>query len=411
MTNAPDLNATLDTVMREDRGRLLSALIAVLGDFELAEEALSDALESALIHWARTGIPDNPIGWLLKVARRKAIDRIRRQKRFHEYAPEITHLAKIDEMDANTPTPDIPDERLRLIFTCCHPALEPKTRVALTLRTLGGLTTAEVAAAFLDPEPTMGQRLSRARKKIARAGIPFITPEPEQWAERLNSVLAVIYLIFNQGYAATTGTSPMRVNLCEEAIYLARLLDQLTPKEPEIEGLLALQLLTHARRAARQDGEGGSIPLEDQNRADWDAAQIKEGNAILQTAIGRSQPGPYQIKAAISALHTSDDAITDWPQITLLYDSLLRFEPTPIVALNRAVALAETGALEQALTDIKALGEDLDSYQPYHAAQAEYLARDGQTSAACIAYDRAIEISDNAAEIDFLRKRLARISH
>lgn len=410
MTNPPGLNATLATVMRDDRGRLLSALIATLRDFELAEEALSDAIESALTHWQRSGIPDNPIGWLLKVARRKAIDRIRRQKRFHEYTPEITHLAKIDEMEANTPTPDIPDERLRLIFTCCHPALEPKTRVALTLRTLGGLTTTEVAAAFLDPEPTMGQRLSRARKKIARAGIPFTTPEPEQWAERLNSVLAVIYLIFNQGYAATTGTSPTRIDLCEEAIYLARLLDHLTPNEPEIEGLLALQLLTHARRKARQNGAGTSIPLEHQNRADWDMPQIDEGTKILQTAIARSKPGPYQIKAAISALHSTAEE-TDWPQITLLYDSLLRHEPTPIVALNRAVALAETGALKQALSDITALKSDLESYQPFHAARAEYLARDGQTTAAGNAYERAIALSENTAEISFLQQKRAKIAH
>jgi RNA polymerase sigma-70 factor (ECF subfamily) len=274
MQNAPDLNATLATVMRDDRGRLLSALIATLGDFELAEEALSDALESAVTHWVRTGIPENPIGWLLKVARRKAIDRIRRQKRFNDFIPEITHLAKLDEMDANTAIPDIPDERLRLIFTICHPALEPKTRVALTLRTLGGLSTAVVAMAFLNPEPTMGQRLSRARKKIARAGIPFITPEPEQWTERLNSVLAVIYLIFNQGYAATSGVSATRVDLCDEAIFLARLLDQLRPGESEIEGLLALLLITHARRAARQGETGDSNPLDHQDRGHWDAALI-----------------------------------------------------------------------------------------------------------------------------------------
>jgi RNA polymerase sigma-70 factor (ECF subfamily) len=410
--SAPDLHASLAKVMRQDPGRMISALIAVLGDFELAEEALSDALESALIHWARSGIPDNPIGWLLKVARRKAIDRIRRQKRFQEYAPEIAHLAELDEMDANTPRPDIPDERLRLIFTCCHPALEPKTRVALTLRTLGGLTTAEIASAFLDAEPTMGQRLSRARKKIARAGIPFTTPEPEQWAERLNSVLAVIYLIFNQGYAASSGSSPTRVDLCDEAIYLARLLDQLRPDESEIEGLLALLLITHARRSARQSESGGSVPLDEQNREKWDRGLIEEGGAILQTAVNRATPGPYQIKAAISALHTDPESgeNTDWQQIVLLYDSLLRYEPTPIVALNRASALAENGGLETALKEMERLAEPLKPYQPYHAALAEYLTRDGQIARARIAYQTAISLTGNSADKAFLEARLARIS-
>ncbi|MBV1868523.1 MAG: RNA polymerase [Marinosulfonomonas sp.] len=393
--------------MREDRGRLLSALIASLGDFELAEEALSDALESALTHWARTGIPDSPIGWLLTVARRKAIDRIRRQKRFSGFNAEITHLAKMDEQDANADAPNIPDERLRLIFTCCHPALAPKTRVALTLRTIGGLSTGEIAAAFLDSETAMGQRLSRARKKISTAGIPYTPPEPEMWGERLASVLAVIYLIFNQGYAATSGTTPTRVDLCDEAIFLARLLDQLQPNEPEIEGLLALLLTTHARRAARQDRRGITVALADQDRALWDREMLGQGLELLDCAIARGASGPYQIKAAISALHVAamSEAATDWRQIVLLYDSLLRFEPTPVVALNRATALAEAGGLEQALQEFSRLKDDLVDYQPYHAACAEYLARAGSHEASQVAYERAIALSGNDADRQFLRDR------
>lgn len=409
---APDLHASLETVMRQDRGRLLSALISVLGDFELAEEALSDALESALIHWARSGLPDNPIGWLLKVARRKAIDRIRRAKRFREHATDIAHLAAMDELDAHEPLPDIPDERLRLIFTCCHPALEPKTRVALTLRTLGGLTTSEIAAAFLDGEPAMGQRLSRARKKITRARIPFSTPEPHQWGERVNSVLAVIYLIFNQGYGATSGALPTRVDLCDEAVFLARLLERLTPGDAEIEGLLALVLISHGRRAARVNASGGAVALDDQDRQDWDHQMIAEGRSALNRAVGRAIPGPYQIKAAISALHAeaSGKPDTDWHQITLLYESLFRFEPTPIVALNRAVAMAENGALQKALLEFDQLGDMLADYQPFHAAHGEYLARDGQKGMAADAYAQAIELTGNSADRNFLRQRLAGLS-
>jgi len=410
--NSPGLNATLASVMRNDRGRLISALIGALGDFELAEEALSDALESALTHWARTGIPDSPTGWLLTVARRKAIDRIRRQKRFQGYTADIAHLAKMDEMDANASAPDIADQRLRLIFTCCHPALAAKTRVALTLRTLGGLSTGEIAAAFLDAEPAMGQRLSRARKKIARARIPFVTPAPDQWGARLNSVLAVIYLIFNQGYAATSGTSPTRVDLCDEAVFLARLLDQLQPAEPEIEGLLSLLLTTHARRPARQDSSGATVALADQDHALWDHEMLGQGLDLLDRAIARGASGPYQIKAAISALHVgaAREAATDWRQIVLLYDALLGFEPTPVVALNRAAALAEAGGLDQALQEFARLSTDLADYQPYHAACAEYLARAGDHVASQAAYGRAIALSGNDADREFLQARRDKVS-
>lgn len=411
MKTAPDLNAALAKVMRDDRGRLLSALISTLGNFELAEDALSDAIESAMVHWGRNGLPDNPMGWLLKVARRKAIDRIRRQKRLRDRLPDLTYLAEMDEMDANEPKPEIPDERLRLIFTCCHPALDQKTSVALTLRTLGGLTTTEVAAAFLDAETTMGQRLSRARKKIAKAGIAYETPGPEYWSERLNSVLAVIYLMFNEGYSASSGAAPVRIDLCEEAIFLGRLLNSLRPDEPEIQGLMALMLITHARRAARLGTDGESVPLEVQDRACWDGAMMAEGQGVLDAAVAQARPGPYQIKAAIGALHATPQTSEppDWAQIVLLYDSLLRFEPNPVVALNRAVAVAESGALDSALSDLDALADILSDYQPYFAARGEYLAQSGQVSAARAALERAIKLSGNEADKAFLRKRLKTI--
>lgn len=399
--------AALDAIMRQDRGRLLSALIARLGDFELAEEALSDALESALVHWGRSGWPDNPRGWLLKVARRKAIDRIRKSTRHRLRGADLERLAREDEMEANTPAPDIPDRRLALIFTCCHPALDEKSRIALTLRTLGGLSTAEIARAFLDKDATMGQRLSRARSKISTAGIPFRVPGPEDWAERLGSVLAVIYLIFNEGHVATSGTDLLRRELCDEAIFLARLLDHLCPDEPEILGLLSLLLTTHARQAARRGANGATVPLPEQDRRLWNAPLIAEGTRLLDRAMHFQNPGPFQIKAAISALHGAANSAgeTDWLQILLLYDRLLELEPTPVVRLNRTVALAETGALDRALAEIDALAPELATYQPHAAAEAAFLARAGRREAALKAYDRAISLTGNRADRAFLTRR------
>lgn len=293
----------------------------------------------------------------------------------------------------------IPDHRLRLIFTCCHPALAPKTRIALTLRTLGGLSTAQIALAFLDNEPAMGQRLSRAKAKIAAAGIPFKLPEPEDLPDRLNSVLTVVYLIFNAGY--TTGPDLNR-DLCDEAIFLARLLNQLQPATAEVEGLLALLLLTHARRAARVS-DGVSVALAEQDRALWDHPMLAEGLGILDVAVARRQSGPFQIKAAIAALH-SQDAL-DWPQIAALYAALLCYEPTPVVRLNHAVALAETGALPEALERLEALSDALSDYQPFHAARAELLVRNGQTAAALAAYGRAIALASSPADASFLTHR------
>lgn len=390
----------LAQVLAEDRGRILAALIARFRDFDLAEEALSEAAESALGHWGRSGVPRNPRAWLMTVARRKALDRLRRARREGQAVPALTLLA---EERADTGADEIPDERLRLIFTCCHPALAPKSRVALTLRTLGGLTTPEIARAFLDTEPAMGQRLSRAKAKIVRAGIPFAVPGPGEWAERLGSVLAVVYLIFNEGYAVTAGSRPIRTDLCAEAIFLARLLDHLHPDEPEILGLLGLMLITDARRAARTGPGGALVALDRQDRALWDRARIAEGEALIDRALARRAPGPFQIKAAIAALHCAE--AVDRAQVFLLYDSLLRFEPTPVVRLNRAVALAETGETRAALALVEALGAELDRYQPFHAARAELLARAGQGPAAAEAFARAIALSGTPGERDFLRAR------
>jgi RNA polymerase sigma factor (sigma-70 family) len=390
-------------VVRSDRGRLLAALIARLRDFQLAEDALQDAAEAALLHWGRSGVPDSPHGWLLRVAQRKAIDRLRGTARDGRRKADLALLAGEEAADATGD--DIPDERLRLIFTCCHPALDSKSRVALTLRTLGGLTTAEIARAFLDAEATMGQRLSRAKAKIAAAGIPFAVPGPELWAERLDSVLTVIYLIFNEGCSTRLGTDPAQADLCEEAIFLARLVAGLRPDQPEVEGLLALMLLTQARRAARLDGMGAIIPLDQQDRSLWNAPRLAEGIALLDRAMARRAAGPFQIKAAIAALHSGQPGATDWPQIVLLYDALLRMENSPVVRLNRAVALAEAGAPQAALQALDALDPALGSYQPYHAARADLLARQGQGALARLAFDQAIALAATPADAAFLARR------
>jgi RNA polymerase sigma-70 factor (ECF subfamily) len=391
-------------VLRQDRGRLLAALIASLRDFQLAEDALQEALESALVHWDRSGVPASPQGWLLKVAQRKAIDRLRASVRADRGRAALLVMA--GEEASDIAAEDIPDERLRLIFTCCHPALDTKSRVALTLRTLGGLTTSEIARAFLDRETTMGQRLSRAKAKIVAAGIPFAVPGPEAWAERLDSVLTVIYLIFNEGYSASAGDGPLRPSLWEEAIFLADLLNHLKPDEAEVEGLLSLLLLTHARSRARLDPEGQVVALEAQDRRLWDQPAIQRGLALLDHAVARRLPGSFQIKAAIAALHvTARPGETDWRQIFLLYDSLLRMEPSPVVQVNRAVALAEAGLPEAALRDIDPLMSALADYQPFHAARAELLARTGRIADSLDAFERAITLAPDAANAAFLGKR------
>jgi predicted RNA polymerase sigma factor len=392
--------AALEAVLRKDRGRLLAALIARTGDFQRAEDALQEAAASALVHWGRAGVPANPTGWLLRASLRKAIDAYRRDATLARHRDAIASLSAEEAADPDPQT--IPDDRLRLIFTCCHPALEEKSRIALTLRSLCGLTTPQVAAVFLDAEPTMGQRLSRAKAKIAAARIPFAIPGPEDLADRLNSVLTTVYLIFTAGYAQgpQTGT-----DLCAEAIFLARLLVQLAPEEAEVEGALALLLLTHARVAARIGPDGQTQPPARQDRSLWNQAELDEGLRLLDRAIARRTSGPFQIKAAIAALHTVP-AVPDWPQIAALYARLHDFEPTPVVALNHAVALAESGHPGPALARVESLAGDLDDYQPFHAARADLLARAGHMPEARAAYATAIHLATSDADRSFLQARL-----
>ena len=391
----------LDRVMRSDRGRLLANLAAGLRDLSLAEEVLQEASISALSHWGRTGVPHSPEAWLLTVARRKALDRFRGSKNDRQKADDLALLIVREEEEQD----EIPDERLRLIFACCHPALELKSRVALTLRTVCGLTTTEIARAFLDQEATMGQRLSRAKAKIAGAGIAFEVPAAEHWPRRLDAVLTTIYLIFTTGYVAT-GEEPR--DLCLEAEYLMRLIDRLNPDDPEIEGALAMMMLTAARRAARVGADGASLPPAEQDRALWDAGRIAEGRALLARAMARRSSGPFQIKAAIADCQMADGG-PDWPQIAALYGALWKFEPTPVVTLNAAVAVAEAGEVTRGLDIIEGLAEALTDYQPWHAARAALLAKTGDRVKATKAYARAIAMAPGHAEKMFLEGRLASI--
>ena len=393
----------LEQALRADRGRLVAALVARTGDLQRAEDALQEAAASALVHWGRSGVPSHPQGWLLRVALRKAIDGYRRDGRACDHADAILALAEDEAMLAVPP--EIPDDRLRLIFICCHPALAAKSRVALTLRLLGGLTTAEIAGVFLDDEPTMGQRLSRAKSKIAAAGIPFKVPDPEDWHDRLAAVLTVIYLIFTQGHAL--GPASPR-DLCGEAIFLARLVNGLLPDQPEIEGCLALLLLTHARRAARIGPTGETVPLTEQDRSLWDHAMIADGQAALDRALARRVPGPFQIKAAIAALHAAQ-GLPDWRQIAALYARLHDHEPSPVIRLNHAVAVVEGQGAAAGLALIELLAGALDGYQPFHAARAEYLARTDQPLRARAAYDRAIALAPSSADRAFLTARRDRL--
>jgi RNA polymerase sigma-70 factor, ECF subfamily len=403
-----DLASALEKVTRDDWGRLAALLIRDLGDFQLAEDCLQDAAESALVHWNRNGVPRVPAAWLLQTARRKAIDKLRRDKNFRLKEPEIAALIELDQETAMEPeTTAIPDERLSLIYTCCHPALDEKTRVALTLRTVAGLTTGEIARAFLDTEVTMAQRLVRAKQKIKLAGIPYQVPGTADLSERTDTVLRVIYLVFNEGYAATTGADRTRGRLCEEAIRLARILCNLSTGLSEASGLLALMLLNAARLPARIAADGSMEPLDAQDRSLWNAAQIAEGQSLVASTLGPNSAGPYLLQAAISALHceAQSHVTTDWTQIAALYDELLMRSDNPVIALNRAVAVSYAQSVAAGLAALEPLIHILAAYQPLHAARADVLRRAGHFEEAKEAYARAISLSANASERAFLEKR------
>ena len=396
-------------VFRQEHGRSVAVLARVFGDIDIAEDAVQEAFVRAVQRWPDDGVPPSPAGWIITTARRLAIDKLRRETVRDGKHTQAALLA--EQTDRERPAEEVgpvSDDRLRLIFTCCHPALAPAARVALTLRLLGGLTTPEIARAFLVPEPTMAQRIVRAKSKIRDAGIPYRVPRDADLPDRLRGVLAVVYLIFNEGHTASSGDDLVRDDLCAEAIRLGRLLVDLMPDEPEAIGLLALMLLNDSRRSARTSG-GGLVLLADQDRTRWDAGQIAEGQELVRRCLRRGSPGPYQLQAAISAVHSDAPtaADTDWRQIVQLYDHLMTLTPGPVVALNRAVAVAEVDGPEAALTIVDGL--DLDAFHLFHAVRADLLRRAGRPTEAADAYERAIGLTDNAAQQAFLRLRLGEV--
>lgn len=401
--------AQIEAIFREAHGRILAALISQFGDFTLAEDALQDALVNALERWEIDGVPRSPAAWLMTAAKHRAIDRLRRAASLERKTAILDPLTADDDLDEDEIAMEsIPDDRLKLMFTCCHPSLALESQIALTLHTLGGLSTQEVARAFLVPVPTMAQRLARARGKIRNAGIPYRVPPPDLLPERLDALLAVIYLIFNEGYCATSGDTLTRHELCGEAIRLCRILVDLMPESAEARGLLALLLLHDSRRETRLNAAGELVLLDEQDRTRWDQAKIREGIAILDEAMALHDPGPYQVQAAISALHAEAPTAeaTDWRQIAMLYATLAAMTPSMVVEVNRAVAVAMALDVQTGLQMLLRLDSQADNFYPYHVARADLLRRLNEREAAADAYERAIALCGNSAERAYLQRRL-----